>query len=57
MDKNRIKGTVKEAEGTVKEAAGKVLKNQRLIDAGRQEKIEGRVQQTVGVVRDSLRGK
>jgi uncharacterized protein YjbJ (UPF0337 family) len=57
MDKDRIKGTVNEIKGSVKEATGKVLNKPTLIGEGRQQKIAGRIQHTVGVARDTIRGK
>jgi uncharacterized protein YjbJ (UPF0337 family) len=57
MDKDRIKGTVNEIKGSVKEATGKVFNKPTLIGEGRQQKIAGRIQHTVGVARDTTRGK
>jgi len=57
MDKIRIKGTVNEITGSVKEATGKVLNKPGLVEEGREQKLTGKIQQTLGVAKDSLRGK
>ena len=55
MDKNRIAGTAKQAKGAVKEATGKILGDSKLVAEGKGDKIEGRVQNAVGGVKDALR--
>ncbi|KPQ05625.1 MAG: hypothetical protein HLUCCA12_14640 [Rhodobacteraceae bacterium HLUCCA12] len=55
IDKNRIKGAVKQAEGTVKEQVGKLAGNPTLEAEGKFKKAEGAIQRSIGNARDSLR--
>lgn len=57
MDKDRIKGTVKQAIGTAKQAVGKAAGDKKLEARGIVEKVEGKVQSAVGGLKDTLRGK
>ncbi|AYG68461.1 MULTISPECIES: CsbD family protein [unclassified Rhizobium] len=55
MDKNRVKGAVKEATGSIKEAAGKLTGNDRLKAEGAAEKIVGKIQGQVGKAKDAIK--
>lgn len=55
MDKNRIVGTGKEIKGTIKEAVGKVIGDAKLQVDGKADKVEGKIQNAVGSVKDSLK--
>lgn len=55
MDKDRITGAAKEAKGAVKEAAGKALGDAKLTAEGRSDKVEGKVQNAIGGLKDALR--
>jgi uncharacterized protein YjbJ (UPF0337 family) len=55
MDKDRVKGTVKQVEGTVKEQLGKLTGNTSLEVEGKIEKTEGKVQKAFGEAKDALR--
>ena len=57
MDKDRIVGSAKELKGAVKQALGKVLGDAKLESDGRADKIEGTIQNAVGGIKDTLRGK
>ena len=57
MDKDRVMGSAKAAKGKVKEATGKMLGDAKLEAEGKADKIEGKVQNAVGGVKDALRGK
>jgi uncharacterized protein YjbJ (UPF0337 family) len=57
MDKDRIEGSVAQAKGAVKEAAGKALGDKKLETEGKTDKVAGKVQNAVGGLKDSLRGK
>ena len=57
MDKDRIKGSAEQAKGTVKEVAGKILGDKKLETEGKTEKAVGQVQNTIGGLKDTLRGK
>ena len=55
MDKDRIKGAAEQAKGKVKEQAGKLTGDQKLQSEGKADKAAGKVQNTVGGLKDSLR--
>jgi len=55
MDKDRIIGAAKEAKGTVKEAVGKVIGDAKLQADGRTEIVEGKVQNAIGGLHDTVR--
>jgi len=55
MDKDRIKGSVKQAKGTVKENLGKLSGDKSLEVEGKIQRAEGSVQKAVGKAKDSLR--
>jgi uncharacterized protein YjbJ (UPF0337 family) len=57
MDKDRIKGAAEQAKGAVKEAAGKVMGDAKLEAEGKADKFAGKVQNAVGGLKDTLRGK
>ena len=57
MDKDRIKGSAKQAKGAIKEVAGKVTGDDKLEADGKADKIEGKVQNAIGGAKDALRGK
>ena len=57
MDKDRIKGSAEQAKGAVKEAAGKLLGDKKLEFEGKTEKVVGQVQNAIGGLKDTLRGK
>ena len=56
-DKDRIIGSAKVAKGNVKEAAGKAVGDTKLEAQGKADKIEGKVQNAVGGIKDALKGK
>jgi uncharacterized protein YjbJ (UPF0337 family) len=57
MDKDRVKGSTRQAKGAVKEVTGKVTGDAKLEAEGKSEKIAGKAQNAVGGLKDSLRGK
>jgi len=57
MDKDRIEGSARQVKGAVKEAAGKVLGDAKLETEGKADKAAGKVQNAVGGLKDTLRGK
>lgn len=54
-DHDRVEGAGKNLGGKLKEAAGKVTGDEKLKAEGRTDQVEGKVQNTVGGVKDSLR--
>lgn len=57
VDKNRVIGSAKQAKGTVKQVIGKVIGDARLEAEGTADKVEGKVQNAVGGLKDALKGK
>lgn len=57
MDDDRIKGSMKNIKGGLKEGLGKAIGDTKLETEGKLEKAEGKVQNTVGGIKDSLRDK
>ena len=57
MDKDRVKGSVKQAKVAIKEAAGKLTGDAKLQADGKADKTEGKIQNAIGSVKDALRGK
>jgi uncharacterized protein YjbJ (UPF0337 family) len=57
MDKDRIEGSEKGIIGKIKEVAGKVLGDAKLESEGKAGQAAGKVQNAVGGVKDTLKGK
>jgi uncharacterized protein YjbJ (UPF0337 family) len=57
IDKDRIQGAANQAKGSVKETVGKATGDAKLEGEGKADKVAGKVQNTVGGIKDSLRGK
>lgn len=57
MDKNRVAGSAKVVKGEIKEAIGKAIGDAKLETEGRADKLEGKVQNVVGGLKDKLKGK
>ena len=61
MDKDRVAGSAKQVKGAVKQAVGKVTGDAKLESEGKADKIEGKVQNAIGglkdTVKDALKGK
>jgi uncharacterized protein YjbJ (UPF0337 family) len=55
MDKDRIVGSAKEIKGSVKEALGKVTGDAKLQSDGRADKVEGKLQNAIGGIKDTMR--
>lgn len=55
MDKNRIKGSVKQATGAVKEKIGSILGDKKIEAEGNALKNEGKLQNAVGGIKDKAR--
>ena len=55
MDKDRIAGAAKAVKGSVKEAIGKVVGDAKLQSDGKADKVEGKVQNAVGGLKDALK--
>jgi uncharacterized protein YjbJ (UPF0337 family) len=57
VDKDRVVGSAKQVKGAVKQVVGKAVGDAKLESEGKTDKIEGKVQNTIGGVKDTLKGK
>ena len=57
MDEDRVAGSAKEIKGAVKQTVGKVLGDAKLQSAGKADQIEGKIQNAIGGLKDTLKGK
>jgi uncharacterized protein YjbJ (UPF0337 family) len=55
MDKDRIAGAAKQAKGAIKEATGKALGDAKLTAGGKSDKVEGKIQNAIGGLKDALK--
>ena len=55
MDQDRIEGSAKTLGGRVKEFFGRIFGDSKLRAEGKVDQAEGRIQNTVGGLKDSLR--
>ncbi len=55
MDKDRVKGAAKQASGKAKTAVGKALGDEKLKNEGRADQVAGKIQNTVGGIKDKIR--
>lgn len=56
-DKDRIAGSAKQIKGAAKVIAGKALGDTKLQSEGQADKIEGKIQNAVGGLKDAIKGK
>ncbi|MGO9234576.1 MAG: CsbD family protein [Methylocella sp.] len=57
MDKDRVEGSAKEIKGETKKVAGKMLGDAKLESEGKADQAAGKIQNAVGGVKDTLKGK
>jgi uncharacterized protein YjbJ (UPF0337 family) len=57
VDKDRIKGSANQAAGKAKEWTGKVTGDKKTEAEGKADQLKGKVQNTVGGLKDAIRGK
>jgi uncharacterized protein YjbJ (UPF0337 family) len=55
VNKDQVKGRIKEAEGSVKETAGKVTGKESLEQKGKLQKVAGKVQAGYGDIKNDAR--
>ena len=55
MNKDRVEGSAHQAKGTIKETAGKLTGDAKLQGEGKAEKTAGKIQNTVGGVKDKVK--
>lgn len=57
MDKDRVEGSAEQAKGKAKEVVGKLTGDSKLEGQGKADQVSGKVQNTIGGIKDTLRGK
>jgi uncharacterized protein YjbJ (UPF0337 family) len=57
MDKDRIAGSAKKIKGSIKETIGKATGDAKLEAEGKADKVEGKIQNAIGGLKDALKGK
>ena len=55
MDKDRVAGSAKQVKGKIKELVGKAIGDTKLELQGKADKVEGKIQNAVGGIKDSVR--
>jgi uncharacterized protein YjbJ (UPF0337 family) len=55
MDKDRIAGAAKQVKGSVEEVIGKAIGDAKLQSDGQADKVEGKVQNVIGSLKDTLK--
>ena len=55
MNKDQVKGRIKEAEGKIKEVAGKIIGNEKLEEKGKVQKVLGEAQAEFGDVKAEVK--
>ena len=55
LNKDQIKGRIKEAEGTIKEVAGHIVGNESLEAKGKTQKLMGEAQAKFGDVKKDVK--
>jgi uncharacterized protein YjbJ (UPF0337 family) len=55
MNKDRVKGMAQQGKGAMKEAAGKMMGDEKLKAEGQMDKMEGKVRNAVGGMKDAVR--
>ena len=56
MNKDQVNGRAETAKGNVKEAAGKAVGDSKLQTEGVADQVKGKVQNTVGGLKDAMKG-
>lgn len=57
MDKDRIEGSLDQAKGKIKEGVGKATGDSKLETEGKADQFSGKVQNTIGGLKDKIREK
>jgi len=55
MNKDQIAGSAKEIKGSIKETNGKATGDAKLEADGKADKVEGKIQNAVGSLKDTLK--
>ena len=54
-DQDRIEGSAKNIGGQIKEGVGKLVGDEKLKNEGKADRVEGKVQNAIGGIKDTLR--
>jgi uncharacterized protein YjbJ (UPF0337 family) len=54
LNKDRVAGSAKQVKDAVEQAVGKVIGDPKLESVGNADKIEGKVQNAIGGIKDTL---
>jgi uncharacterized protein YjbJ (UPF0337 family) len=54
MDKDRVAGSAKQVKGAVKQAVGKAVGDAKLESEGKADKLEGKVQNAIGSIKETV---
>jgi uncharacterized protein YjbJ (UPF0337 family) len=57
MDKDRLVGSAKQVEGAVKQSVGRAVGDAKLESEGQADKVDGKIRNAIGRLRDRLKGK
>ena len=57
MDEDRVVGTAKKIKGAAKQMVGKAVGDAKLESEGKVDKIEGKIQNAIGGLKDRFKGK
>jgi uncharacterized protein YjbJ (UPF0337 family) len=57
MDKDRVVRSAKQVKGAIKQSVGRVVGDAKLESKGQADKVEGKIQNAIGDLRDRLKGK
>ncbi|WP_230532315.1 CsbD family protein [Microvirga roseola] len=57
MNDDRTEGSMKHMKGRIKEGVGKMTGDSKMQSEGKMDKAEGKIQNTIGGMKDSLRNK
>jgi len=55
MDKDRVEGAGKQVKGAIKEGVGKMTGDTKTQAEGKADKVEGKVQSSIGGAKDAVR--
>ena len=57
MDRDRVEGAARTIGGRLKEAFGRLFGDEKTKREGQADQVEGKVQNTIGGIKDEIRGK
>ncbi|WP_132256878.1 CsbD family protein [Methylobacterium segetis] len=57
MDKDRVEGVATNMGGKIKEGAGKLTSDEKMRRDGVMDQVKGKIQNVVGGIKDTLKGK